>query len=169
MSRGFVKEEDQEEAPVIPPRASLPEGVTNYVTPNGKRELLQEKEELEEERKNRDGESENERRRQAAVIDGKLKLLNKRIASSRVIELDNQPQDEVRFGAQVKFKMNGTTQNFQIVGVDEADVKKKKIGFIAPIAKALTGTQAGDNTEFKLGAETRKIQVLSVTYPKASA
>ena len=28
MSRGFVKEEDQEEAPIIPPRAALPAGVT---------------------------------------------------------------------------------------------------------------------------------------------
>ncbi|MGV3636407.1 MAG: transcription elongation factor GreA, partial [Flavobacteriales bacterium] len=27
MSRGFVREDDQEEAPFIPPRAPLPEGV----------------------------------------------------------------------------------------------------------------------------------------------
>jgi transcription elongation factor GreB len=39
MSRGFVKEDDQEEAPIIPPRAALPNGVTNYVTPNGLQEL----------------------------------------------------------------------------------------------------------------------------------
>lgn len=40
MSRGFVKEGDQEETPIIPPRAALPAGATNYVTPTGM-ELLQ--------------------------------------------------------------------------------------------------------------------------------
>lgn len=32
MSRGFVKEDDQEEIPMVPQRAYLPEGVTNFVT-----------------------------------------------------------------------------------------------------------------------------------------
>ncbi len=39
MSRGFVKEEDQEEAPMIPPRAALPDGAINYVTPLGMQQL----------------------------------------------------------------------------------------------------------------------------------
>ena len=43
MSRGFVKEDDQEEAPLIPPRAPLPDGVANYVTPRGMRLLLEER------------------------------------------------------------------------------------------------------------------------------
>jgi transcription elongation factor GreB len=165
MSRGFVKEDDQEEAPVIPPRAALPAGITNYVTPAGERELLQEKKDLEEERKNRDGESETELRRQATVIDGKMNLLNERISSARIIQLSEQPENEVRFGALVKFKMNGNTQEFQIVGVDQADVKKKKIAFVAPIAKALTGNKVGGKTEFNLGAETRTIEVLAIDYP----
>ena len=35
MSRGFIKEGDQEEIPMVPPRAYLPEGVPNYVTKEG--------------------------------------------------------------------------------------------------------------------------------------
>ena len=31
MSRGFVKEDDQEEIPIVPQRAYLPEGLTNLV------------------------------------------------------------------------------------------------------------------------------------------
>jgi transcription elongation factor GreB len=38
MSRGFVKEDDQEET-IVPPRADLPEGVVNYVTQGGMDEL----------------------------------------------------------------------------------------------------------------------------------
>ena len=46
MSRGFVKEDDQEEIPIVPPRADLPEGVANYVTQVGMNELLAEKQML---------------------------------------------------------------------------------------------------------------------------
>ncbi len=46
MSRGFVKEDDQEEVPIVPQRAFLPEGVQNFVTPAGMDLLLTEKKAL---------------------------------------------------------------------------------------------------------------------------
>ncbi|PRX49838.1 GreA/GreB family elongation factor [Salegentibacter salegens] len=164
MSRGFVKEDDQEEAPIIPPRAALPAGETNYVTPNGLQELKDEEEELIEERANLDKENDTERRRAQAVIDGNLKLLRERISTARILDPKDQPEDEVRFGALVELKQNGNTQKFQIVGVDEADVKKQKIAFVAPIAKAVTGKKVSDKIDFKLGEETRKLEILKITY-----
>lgn len=164
MSRGFVKEDDQEEAPIIPPRAALPAGETNYVTPNGLKELKEEEEKLIAERANLDKENETERRRAQAVIDGNLKLLRERISTARVLDPKEQPEDEVRFGALVELKQNGNIQKFQIVGVDEADVKKQKIAFVAPIAKAVTGKKVGDKIDFKLGEETRKLEILKITY-----
>ncbi len=164
MSRGFVKEDDQEEAPMIPPRAALPAGETNYVTPNGLKELKNEEEKLINERANLEKGNETERRRAQAVIDGNLKLLRERIHTARVLDPKDQPEDEVRFGAVVEFKQNGNTQKFQIVGVDEADVKKQKIAFVAPIAKAVTGKKVGDKVDFKLGEETRKLEILKITY-----
>ena len=164
MSRGFVKEDDQEEAPIIPPRAALPAGETNYVTPNGLKELKEEEEKLIAERANLDKENETERRRAQAVIDGNLKLLRERISTARVLDPKEQPEDEVRFGALVELKQNGNIQKFQIVGVDEADVKKQKIAFVAPIAKAVTGKKVGDKIDFKLGEEIRKLEILKITY-----
>ncbi|MBZ9629880.1 GreA/GreB family elongation factor [Salegentibacter sp. LM13S] len=164
MSRGFVKEDDQEEAPMIPPRAALPTGEINYVTPNGLKELKKEEAELTEERANLDKENDTERRRAQAVIDGNLKLLRERINTARILDPKDQPGDEVRFGAVVEFKQNGNTQKFQIVGVDEADVKKQKIAFVAPIAKAVTGKKVGDKIDFKLGEETRKLEILKIAY-----
>ncbi|MFP3471595.1 hypothetical protein R0J90_16255, partial [Micrococcus sp. SIMBA_144] len=38
-----MKEDDQEEIPLVPPRADLPAGVANYVTQAGMEELLAEK------------------------------------------------------------------------------------------------------------------------------
>jgi transcription elongation factor GreB len=164
MSRGFVKEDDQEEAPIIPPRAALPAGETNYVTPNGLKELKNEEEALIEERANLDKQNDTERRRAQAVIDGKLKLLRERISTARLLKPEEQPASEVRFGALVKLLQNGNKQEFQIVGVDEGNVKRQKIAFVAPIAKAVTGKKVGDKVDFKLGEEIRKLEILKITY-----
>lgn len=169
MSRGFVKEDDQEEAPIIPPRAALPPGATNYVTPLGHKQLLEEREMLENERKSLDISSDKERRQATAVIDGKLNLLNERIASARVLNSDKQPKDEVRFGATVTFKFlsgnqKGQEQDFQIVGVDEANIKQRKIAFLAPLAKALSGKKIGEKTELNMGGEVRQLEVVRIQY-----
>lgn len=165
MSRAFVKEDDQEEAPFIPARAPITEGETNYVTPAGKQALLDEKSALEKDKSEvKLVEKEQDRRRNMATIKGKLKLLEERINSARIIDPNEQPKDEVRFGAKVKFKMNNKAQIFQIVGVDEADVRKEKIAFTAPIAKALMGKKKGEISDFQLGNEKRSIKVLEIEY-----
>lgn len=166
MSRGFVKEEDQEEAPVIPPRAALPSGATNYVTPEGYRLLLKEKKDLENTQKNLPQQNETERRRASMAIDGKLKLLVERLQSARVLDLQKQPQDEVRFGAVVRFKRDQKELTFQIVGVDEADVKQGKIAFIAPIARALIGKKVGETAVFKHGSTLQNLKILDLHYPQ---
>lgn len=169
MSRGFVKEEDQEEAPFIPPRASLPPGVTNYVTPEGHKQLLQERDELEKERREVDVESDKDRRHAIAVIDGKLNLLNERINSARILNPEDQAKDEVRFGARVTFKFisgseNGKLQTFQIVGVDEADIKARKIAFLAPLARALTGKRVGETIKVQMGGKLQELEIIEINY-----
>lgn len=164
MSRGFVKEGDQEEIPVIPPRASLPPGVANYVTKNGYEALLMEKENLEEQKRNLSRENEGEHRRSSLFIDGKLKLLNERIASARILETKDQPPDEVRFGAIVEFTNGKKTLEYQIVGVDEADIRQRKIAFTAPIARALIGKKTNETAEFRLGNKIQHLRILKIAY-----
>ncbi|WP_203294252.1 GreA/GreB family elongation factor [Luteirhabdus pelagi] len=165
MSRGFVKEGDQEEPVVIPPRAALPDGATNYVTPQGLQQMMDEKEELLKERAEVSG-SETEIRRTHTLLDGKLALLKERITSARVIDPSDQPEDEVRFGATVTYLLKNSKQpvTITIVGVDEADVKKKKIAFVAPIAKALSGAKVGEEVTFQLGNEARTLTVKNIEY-----
>lgn len=90
MSRGFVKETDQEEPIVVPPRAALPENEINYVTPFGKEMLEKEKVALEKERSTLEIENETERRRELSMLDGKLKLLVERLKTAQVIEPKNK-------------------------------------------------------------------------------
>ncbi|MFA5620032.1 MAG: GreA/GreB family elongation factor [Weeksellaceae bacterium] len=164
MSRGFVKEGDQEEAVIIPPRAVLPPGTINYVTPVGLEALKNEKESLLEERRKLSQDNENEYRRATTLIDGKIYLLEERLASARLIIGKEQPEDEVRFGARVKIKKGKHLQEFRIVGVDEADVKMKKISFTSPLARAITGKKLNEILEFKLGNHIEEIQILEIDY-----
>lgn len=165
MSRGFVKEDDQEEKPIIPPRAALPAGVTNYVTPAGLQALQEEQEDLLREISELDESDERERRRSLAVLNGKLNLLKERLTSARL--LDKVDTDEVRFGARVTYTISGSPKpvTLQIVGVDEADVKQQKIAFTAPVAKALMGKKAGEETMLELGDNKRSIQIQNIEYP----
>lgn len=168
MSRGFVKESDQEELPLIPERAPLPAGATNYVTPAGLAALEAERTELEADKAALPTDNEAEHRRATTVIDGKLALLQKRIVTARIIRPEDQPAEEVRFGARVKlrFQATGTTRDFQIVGVDEANVKAGKIAFTAPLARAITGLWANETVDFRMGGEVRKLEVLEITYAR---
>ena|SRR5690606_36917851 len=169
MSRGFVKEEDQEEAPFIPPRADLPPGTINYVTPLGHEQLLAEKEDLETQLSSITVTDEKERRHTVAVLTGKLNLLNERISSARILYPKDQPADEVRFGARVTFRIiegeqMGSVREFKFVGVDEADIKQNKIAFFAPIARVLTGKKEGDVAEFRRGANIQKFKIIQIEY-----
>ena len=165
MSRGFVKEDDQEEKPIIPQRAALPNGVTNYVTTNGLKELKEELKSLENTIANLAETDERERRLALGVLNGKRNLLLERINSARLLDTIKS-KDEVRFGAFVTYKIESMPKavTIQIVGVDEADVKKQKIAFVAPIAKTLIGARVGDVVNFKLGIELKKIIIVQIVY-----
>lgn len=169
MSRGFVKEDDQEEAPFIPPRADLPPGMINYVTPKGYDQLIAERQDLESQLSSITVTDEKERRHLSTVLTGKLNLLKERIASARLINSKDQPKDEVRFGAVVKFEIiegdqEGSYRTFQLVGVDEADIQQNKIAFFAPIARLLTGKKVGDIGEFRRGKNIQKLKVINIAY-----
>ncbi len=166
MSRAFVKEGDQEEIPLILPRAALPPGVTNYVTPTGMEQLLNEQRELEAEKANLQLENETEYRIASTVLNGRLQLLQERISSAVVLNPNDAQKDAVRFGAMVTLKTIGKNQiqKFQIVGVDEADVRQQKIAFTAPIAVAITGKKVGEVAQLNLGREVRQLQIADIQW-----
>ena len=166
MSRGFVKEDDQEEIPMVPQRAYLPDGVTNFVTPAGMDLLLSEKQILVNEKENLSSTNENEKRIALNYINARLQLLNNRIAEAKVVNPDEQPQNEIRFGASVtlKTKESGKIQTFQIVGVDEADISKGKISFISPLAKAIINKKPGDIVMLKRANQDIVFEIMRIAY-----
>ncbi|MFQ3173807.1 MAG: transcription elongation factor GreB [Flavobacterium sp.] len=166
MSRGFVNEDDQEEIPIVPPRADLPAAVTNYVTQVGMNELLDEKQMLIDEREHLDVTNEKERRIASNYISAKLQLLNDRIVTAKIVALIKQPINEVRFGTSITLKIGDETklQRYQIVGVDEADISKGKISFISPIAIILLDKKVGEKAVLKLAKADRVFEIMEITY-----
>lgn len=166
MSRGFVKESDQEELPFIPPRAPLPQGAVNYVTPRGLKALEAEAAALEAEKDNHSFDDDDEIRRHHTIQEAKLAPLRARIASARVLRPEHQPTDEVRFGATVTLTFLATNQQktVQIVGVDAADTKAGRIAFTSPIARAITGLYANEVANFGPGKEPRRVRVDTIQY-----
>lgn len=166
MSRGFVKEDDQEEIPMVPQRAYLPEGVTNFVTPAGMDLLLAEKQMLVNERDNLSSGDENEKRIALNHINAKLQLLNDRITGAKVVNLNEQPQNEIRFGALVTLRTEGSgkIQTFRITGVDEADISKGKISFLSPLAKALINKKKGGKVVIKGAKGDTVFEIMEIVY-----
>src|SRR5690625_6923193 len=87
-----------------------------------------------------------QQRRELLILREKFNQLQNRIDTARVVDLSEQPPNEVRFGAKVTYQIPPAKKpvTIQIVGVDEADIRNRKIAFIAPIATAMIGHRTGD-------------------------
>ena len=153
MSRGFIKEGDQVEIPVVPPRAYLPKGMPNYVTKEGLTALNNELKSLENERVEA-----GENYAMSSFVNAKMKLLIDRINTAVEVDVAKADKETVSFGAYVKY--NGRT--VRIVGVDEADYTKGLLSFISPVAKALVGKKVGDTFEVKIPKGTETIEVQGI-------
>ena len=164
MSRGFVKEGDQEEVPMVTPRAYLPAGVENFVTSEGLLELKEEREALLEERSQYENVDNNDARINRNYLSAKLQLLEERIRTARVIEYDAKRQKEVAFGAVIQYKNlnDGQTAEYRIVGVDEANITQGKISFLSPLSKVLLRKKKGDIVTFKTPSGEMRLEILGV-------
>lgn len=171
MSKAFTKDDEWEE-PVVAPRAPLPPGVPNYVTPRGLALLRAELVELEAARQRLDAarSDEVEQRRRLAIVGRRLSELGARLASAQLVDPRLQPHDAVRFGASVRLRTAagahaGEERALTIVGVDEADPAAGRIAFTAPIARAILGRAVGDSATLATARGDEELEILSIDYP----
>jgi transcription elongation factor GreB len=166
MSKAF-KGEDASEAPlVVPPRAPLPPGVENHVTPQGLAALRAERDRLRHERAVLEaGDDAEGRANSIAARTVRLAALDERLASARVVDPASQPHDEVRFGATVEARSaDGSVRRLTIVGVDEADAAAGLIAFVAPLARAFLGLRVGDVARVRAPRGRGDWEVIAIEY-----
>lgn len=171
MSRGFVKEDDAQTPPLIPPRAALPLGTPNYVTPHGLERLRAELATLETDRAHAEADHSNDtdRTHRLSLFNGRIALLRERLSSAKVVDAAGQPPGEVRFGATVTLctvsgGKPGFERTFTIVGVDEADVALGDVAFVAPIARAVLGAKLKQQVPLTLGGRAEVVAVTGISY-----
>jgi transcription elongation factor GreB len=165
MSKAFTKENDSAVDLLVVPRAPLPAGLSNYVTPRGLAALHAEHAELERERGAIDLENASDRLTKLQGLAQRVSELKSRIASAQLIDPSAQPQGEVRFGAHVRVRNAlGKEHEYQIVGVDEADAGAGRIAFSAPLARTLLGKRVGDSVELSTPRVTEELEVLAIAY-----
>ena len=169
MNRAFVNEDDDAGVVFITPRAPLPPGTINYVTPRGFRLLQEELSLLEAEKVRIQTErklADQERVRLMTIARGRYNDLQSRIESAQVLDPSAQPAHEVRFGATVLLA-GATDRKLTIVGVDEADASEGRIAFMAPVAKALIGSSVGSTVMMPSPSGPQSFEVVDISYDSA--
>jgi transcription elongation factor GreB len=100
-------------------------------------------------------------------IDRELGWLAKRMKAAQVINPSDQPdQKRVWFGATVTIADEHDAQRIlTLVGDDESDASIGKIGWSAPLARALRGAAVGDMRRVTLPAGEIEYEVIHLRYP----
>ncbi len=84
-----------------------------------------------------------------SFIEGRVSELEGKIARAEVIDVSKLSGKTIKFGAKVTLIDEDTEAKliFQIVGQDEADVKRGRLAITSPLARALIGKRTGDIVE----------------------
>jgi transcription elongation factor GreB len=162
MSKAFTDEEAGDLPPIVRPRAPLPPGTPNYVTPRGLAALRAELEDLQAERARAEAIAAGQERAHAL---GALALrrseLEQRIATAELVQ-PATASEVVRFGALVTVAGAAGPRSYRIVGVDEADAAHGRIAFVSPLARALLGRSPGDEVRVRTPRGEETLEILAI-------
>ena len=106
-------------------------------------------------------------RKRMREIDRELAHLARRMKAVRVLDPAAQAdQTRAWFGATVTIADEDDQQRtLTLVGDDEQDAALGRIGWSAPLARALRGAAVGDTRRVALPAGTKEWEVLAISYP----
>jgi transcription elongation factor GreB len=106
-------------------------------------------------------------KRRLREIDRRLAHLARVMKAAKVVDPSAQPsRDEVRFGATVELADEDDSRRIlTIVGDDEADASARRIGWSAPLARALIGARVGDERIVRLPAGEKSYEIVAIGYP----
>ncbi len=99
-------------------------------------------------------------------IEGRIKELNDKIARAEVISPATLSGDKILFGATVTlFDVDTESEvTYQIVGEDEADIKKNKISVTSPVGRALIGRNLDEEVRVTVPSGIKIYEITEVRY-----
>ena len=107
-------------------------------------------------------------RKRMREIDRELAHLARRMKAARVVDPAQAP-DRARafFGATITIvDEDDETRTLTLVGDDEQDAGTGRIGWSAPIARALRGATVGDLRVVRLPGGEKEWEVVAISYPE---
>jgi transcription elongation factor GreA len=107
-----------------------------------------------------------EARKEQSTTQGKILELESKYSRAEIIDITRLPADNVKFGATVGLIDDQTEQEvtYIITGEYEADIAKKRVSIVSPMAKALIGKRVGDIVEVQTPKGIRSYEVVSIEY-----
>ena len=106
-------------------------------------------------------------REQQGFIEGRIADIEGKLSNATIIDVTTLTNNgKVVFGTTVDVvdEETGEEVTYQIVGDDEADIKRNMISISSPIARALIGKQEGDFVEVKTPGGVRELEIVEVKY-----
>lgn len=107
-------------------------------------------------------------KRRLREIDRRLGHLARIMKEAKVVDpARQQARDQVRFGATVDLAdEDDNRRTVTIVGNDETDATAGRIGWSAPVARALIGARVGDERVVRLPSGEKSYEVVAIRYPE---
>jgi transcription elongation factor GreA len=102
-----------------------------------------------------------------SFVEGRIVELEGKLSSSQIIDptlLDAEGRIVFASTVHLEDLESGEKVTYQIVGVDEADLKELKVSITSPISRALIGKYAGDVVAVQAPSGVREYEVLDVRY-----
>lgn len=105
-------------------------------------------------------------REKQGFIEGRVAELEDRISRAEVIDVSKLVGSEVKFGATVTLVDEDTDEEstYQIVGVDEADIRAGFLSITSPLARSLIGKEKGDVVVVTAPGGSKSYEILGVSY-----
>jgi transcription elongation factor GreA len=106
-------------------------------------------------------------REQQGFIEGRIQDIENKLGNAIIIDVTTvNANGKVVFGATVDVadEETGEELTYQIVGEDEADIKKNMISIGSPIARALIGKVEGDVAEVHTPGGLRSLEIVEIKY-----
>lgn len=97
-------------------------------------------------------------------IEGRILELRDKLARAEVIDCSKQNVKTVVFGTVVKLLDLDTEEEvtYQLLGPEEADVKKGSISVLSPLGKSMLGKEVGDEINATTPGGTRTFEVIAI-------